>query len=385
MYKLVKNIIKMGLYIHPIVKLRNKAEPQFPDSPDRILLVKTHAIGDTLRITPAIKALRNKYPNAYIALLTGLSSKGIIEGNTDIDELFAFDESALFTPKLMQLIRLIYKMRKGRFDTAFIFQYSALIHLLVLAFGIPYRIGFDRGGSGFSLTHSMPWDVTGERWVGDVFLDIPRFVGAETKDKRINIHISENDIIFADDFLNRNKITHKDILVGIFPGGGKNARDTVYQRRWRIGNYATLIDALVAHYETKIIIFGSSEEERLAFRLKELSHTEIINACGKTNLKQLSALVKRCSLLITNDTSPLHIAIAMDTPTISLFGPSRARAAIEENELHIAIQSKYPCSPCYFNSAFRGCNEPRCMESISINEVIATAEKQLNKFCTRKV
>src|SRR3990167_8704974 len=79
MNKLVKNIIKMGLYIHSIVKLRNKAEPQFPDSPKRILLVKTHAIGDTIMITPSIKALRNKYPNAHIGLLTGLSSMRIIQ------------------------------------------------------------------------------------------------------------------------------------------------------------------------------------------------------------------------------------------------------------------------------------------------------------------
>jgi ADP-heptose:LPS heptosyltransferase len=110
MYKLVNNIVKMGLYIHPIVKLRNKAEPQFPDSPKRILLVKTHAIGDTIMITPSIKALRNKYPNAHIGLLTGLSSMRIIQGNTDIDELLAFDETALFAPKPIEIIKLILKI-----------------------------------------------------------------------------------------------------------------------------------------------------------------------------------------------------------------------------------------------------------------------------------
>jgi lipopolysaccharide heptosyltransferase II len=384
MNKLAKNIIKMGLDIHPIVKLRNKTEPQFPDSPKRILLVKTHAIGDTIMITPSIKALRNKYPNAHIGLLTGLSSMRIIQGNTDIDELLAFDETALFAPKPTEIIKLIHRVRMKKFDMAFIFQYSSLIHLLVKAFGIPFRIGFDKDGSGFSLTRSVSWDITDKRWTGDVFLDIVSLAGAKITDKRLRINISGDDIKFADTFLKSNSVTDKNILVGIFPGGGKNTRDTVYQKRWGIEKYAAIIDMLSAHYNAKIIVFGSSDEETLVSWLIKLSHTEIINICGKTNLKQLSALVKRCFLLITNDSAPLHIAIAMDTPTVSLFGPSRAKTIIEENEKHVAIQSTYPCSPCYCNSIFPGCDQPKCMESISINEVITAIESQLRKHCIGK-
>ena len=384
MYKLVNNIVKILLYIHPIVKLRNKAEPQFPDSPKRILLIKTHAIGDTIMITPAIKALRNKYPNAHIGLLTGLSSMRIIQGNTDIDELLAFDETALFAPKPIEIIKLIRRVRMKKFDMAFIFQYSSLIHLIAMAFGIPFRIGFDRDGSGFSLTRTIPWDIADKRWTGNVFLDIANLVGAEITDKRLRINISVDDIKFADALLKSNSVTDKNILIGIFPGGGKNTRDTVYQKRWGIEKYAAIIDVLSARYDAKIIVFGSSDEETLVSGLVKLSHTEIINTCGKTNLKQLSALIKRCSLLITNDSAPLHIAAAMDTPTVSLFGPSRAKTIIEENEKHIAIQSTYPCSPCYCNSIFPGCDQPKCMESISINEVITAIESQLRKHCIGK-
>ena len=384
MYKLVKNIVKMGSYIHPIVKFRNKAEQQFPDSPKRILLVKTHAIGDTIMITPSIKALRNKYPNAHIGLLTGLSSMRIIQGNTDIDEILAFDETALFAPKPTEIIKLIHRVRMKKFDMAFIFQYSSLIHLLVKAFGIPFRIGFDKDGSGFSLTRSVPWDITDKRWTGDVFLDIASLAGAEITDKRLRINISGDDIKFADAFLKSNSVTDKNILVGIFPGGGKNTRDTVYQKRWGVEKYAAIIDMLSANYDAKIIAFGSSDEEKLISRLIKLSHAEIINACGKTNLKQLAALIKKCSLFIANDSAQLHIAIAMDTPTVSLFGPSRAKTIIEENEKHIAIQSAYPCSPCYCNSVFPGCENPECMEAINIDAVISTVEKQLDKLCLIK-
>ena len=384
MRKLKGNIFKISTYIRPITKLLKNNERQFPDSPGRILLVKTHAIGDTIMITPAIKALRNRYPNAHIGLLTGLSSMKIIQGDTDIDELLAFDESALFSPKPTEIIKLIYRVRMKKFDMAFIFQYSSLIHLLVKAFGVPFRIGFDMDGSGFSLTRSVPWDASGERWTGDVFLDLARLVGAGITDKRLKIYISEGDIKFADDFLKSNRITDKDILVGIFPGGGKNTRDIVYQKRWGIEKYAAIIDMLSANYGAKIIVFGSSDEENLVSGFLKLSRTEIISACGKTNLKQLSALIKKCSLFITNDSAPLHIAIAMDTPTVSLFGPSRAKSIIEENENHIAIQSTYPCSPCYCNSVFPGCEKPECMEAIGIDEVITAVERQLGKLCMIK-
>ncbi len=371
---------KLKRYIFSILGVWKKNECDFPEIPKRILLVKTHAIGDAIMVTPAIKALRNKYPNAHIGLLTGLSSQRIIQGNTDIDELLAFDESALFAPKPTEIIKLIYRVRMKKFDMAFIFQYSSLIHLLVKAFGIPFRIGFDKDGSGFSLTRSVSWEITDKRWTGDVFLDIASLAGAEITDKRLKIHISEDDIKFADAFLKSNRISDRDILIGIFPGGGKNTRDTVYQKRWGVEKYAAIIDMLSANYGAKIIVFGSSDEENLVSRLLKLSHTEIISACGKTNLKQLSALIKKCSLLITNDSAPLHIAIAMDTPTVSLFGPSLASAIIEENEKHIAIQSTYPCSPCYCNSVFPGCEKPECMEAIGMDAVIAAVERQLGKL-----
>lgn len=380
MYGLKRSIIKIGTYIHTVTKLQRETDSQFPDSPGRILLVKTHAVGDTIMITPAIKALRDRYPNAYIGLLTGLSSMRIIQGNADIDELIAMDESALFTPKPIEMIKLILKVRRMKFDMAFIFQYSSFIHLLVKAFGIPIRIGFDKDGSGFSLTRSMPWDVSGERWAGDVFLDIVRLVGAKITDKRLRIHISENDIKFAKDFLESNRVTDKDVLVGIFPGGGKNTRDIVFQKRWGIEKYAAIADMISANYSVKVIVFGSADEEMLVSRLLKLSQTEIINAGGKTNLKQLAALIKKCSLFITNDSAPLHIAIAMDTPTISLFGPSRAKTIIEENRKHVAIQSTYLCSPCYCNSVFPGCKKPGCMEAISIDEVFAVVRSQFDKY-----
>lgn len=357
-----------------------KMEKDLPCSPKRILMVKTHAIGDAILVTPAIRALRNRYPGSEIVLLTGRQPEEIIDGNKDINEILSFDESALFNLNLLKIIKLIKMVRKEHFIMSFIFHYSSLMHLLVLAFGIPYRIGFDKDGTGFSLTHKLPWDNKGEHWTADVSLDLARFVGANTEDKSLKIEISKRDMGFADNLLRDYKICSDDILIGIFPGGGKNPRDIVYQKRWGIEKYATIIDILSARYGAKIIIFGSPNDKKVVSKLINISKTSVINTSGKVNLKQLSALIKKCSLLITNDSAPLHIAVAVDTPTVSLFGPSRARAIVEENEKHIPIQSTYPCSPCYCNSRFPGCDNPQCMEAISCNEVLAIAERQLNKF-----
>lgn len=376
---LINFVFKISSFLFSLIRLLGKKPKKLPDSPERILLIKTHAIGDTIMITPAIRALRKRFSKAYISLLTGRLSKEIIDGNTHINDIISFDESALFAPNVLQIIKLIKRIRENNFDITFIFHYSTFMHLLALAFGIPTRIGYDNEGSGFSLTHKIPWDEKVERWTPDVHLDMVRLTGAEPKNKRLNIEISDDDMKFADDFLKSNQITPKDLLIGIFPGGGKNPRDTVYQKCWGIEKYAHVVDILSAKRKAKIIVFGSQNDINIVSKLTELCETKIINTCGKVKLKQVSALIKQCSLLITNDSAPLHIAVAVDTPTVSLFGPSSAKAILKEDMKHISIQSSWPCSPCYSNKVFPGCCNPECMEAIECDEVLKMAEKQIDR------
>lgn len=357
---------------------------EFLHTPKRILLVKTHAIGDTIMITPAIRALRRQFPQAHIVLLTGRLSQEIMQGNPDIDQILSFDESGIFARHPMAILKLIRRIRREHFDTTFIFQYSSLIHLLVLMFGIPFRIGYDNTGSGFSLTHKVPWEKDGRRWTGDLHLDIARFAGARIEERSLIVEVSQEDTEFVNRFLKQEGAGPDDMLIGIFPGGGKNSRDTVYQKRWSIEKYANIIDVLSVKYQAKIIIFGSRDDRKIASELSGLCRAELINACGRTGLKQLAALIKKCRLFITNDSAPLHIAIAVGTPTISVFGPSRASAVVDKDARHITIQSRYPCSPCYCNSVFPGCKKPRCMDAIGCEEVLAATQVQLNEILTIK-
>jgi len=371
-------ILKIMAYIFSFRGRKDKNEKEPLSSPRRILLVKTHAIGDTIMTTPAIRAVRHRFPRAHISLLTGRLSREVMEGNPDINEILFFDESVLFKPDLAGLLNLIKMVRKKRFHMAVIFQYSPLIHLLVFAFGISWRVGFDNDGSGFSLTQKVPWDKKGERWTSDVHLDLVKSVGAVTNDKRLVVRVSEEHEQFANHFLKDYGVGGCDILIGIFCGGGKNSRDTVFQKRWSIGKYARIMEALSARNKVKMIVFGSQGDVEVISKLAGLSKAAFINAGGKLNLKQLAAVIKRCAVFITNDSAPLHIAIAVDTPSVSLFGPSRARAIVPKSKKHIAIQSSYPCSPCYSNSVFPGCDQPRCMDAIGCEEVLSAVARQLN-------
>lgn len=348
------------------------------------MLVKTHAIGDTILITPAMRALRRRFPSAHIALLTGRLSEEIMRGNPDVDEILPFNESALFGPQPLEVLRLIQRIRKEHFDTAFIFHYSSWIHLLVLMFGIPCRIGYTKDGSGFSLTHKIPWDKQDRRWTADIHLDMAKFVGAPIEDRGLTVKVSEGDKDFADHFLRENEVERHDVLIGIFPGGGKNSRDVVSQKRWGIEKYAHVADVLSAAYQAKIIIFGSQDDEDTALELTRISKLKLINACGKTSLKQTAALLQRCAVLITNDSAPLHMAIAVGTPTVSVFGPSRADSLVDKDAKHITIQSPYPCSPCYCNSVFPGCDKPLCMDAIGCEEVLTAVGRQMNNVLSLK-
>lgn len=347
--------------------------------PQRILLVKTHAIGDTLLTTPAMRGVRKNFSRAYIALLTGKSSAVIVKRNPDIDEIISFDEAILFKPNPMGIGKLIRQVRQRRFDVAFVFQRSFLIHFLVWTFGIHTRIGFDNNGSGFFLTHRVPWDRSASRWTADCHLDLLRFIGAPVEESNLIIELSRKEEDFSSTFLQNNGVFENDVVIGMFPGGGKNSRDTVYEKRWPVENYAEVARWLFSNYDVKILAFGSSGEARLCRTMIEQSQVPVINACGKTTLKQLSALIKRCNLFITNDSAPLHIAVAVGIPTIALFGPTVATVIVPKTDRLLVIKSSYPCSPCYCNSVFPGCDNPGCMGAITTEEVLGAVENELKR------
>lgn len=354
--------------------------------PKKILIVKTHAIGDVLLVTPSIVALKKLFPETRFYALVGKWSCSALEDNPHIEELISYDDNILFNYRIWGILKLIFRIKKENFDWAFIFQPSILIQLLILLSGIPYRIGFDNRGGGGILNKSVPWKINDNRYVALNFLELTKSVGASVSSPHLEFYIPKEAERYAENFLkDYNDILRSGkVIIGLCPGGGVNPRDVVLAKLWPIDKYVKLIMQMIDTLDARFIVFGSHDDNPYVDRLFRYCGPYsdfLVNACLKTNLKQLGAMFKFCKMIITNDSATLHIAVALNIPSLSIFGPTNHYCLIPNDARHYAIQSNVECSPCYHNSPFPGCNRIQCMEEIIVDEVVEIATKHLQKNC----
>ncbi len=333
----------------------------------RILIFRSGALGDVLMTTPLIRSIRKKYPKSHITYLTGNWSKNAVKNNRNIDELITFDDSIIIKKKVWQLLKLISNIRKKKFDTAFILDKSRWFGLLVKFAGVKERIGFDRTGEGRHNTKNTIFE--GEKHEIDYYMDIAKLIDADTKDKSLDFLIPGEDKKFADEFIKKIKDI-KSSIIGIAPGGAKNPGQELAIKRWPIEYYAELADELGKN--ATILIFGGKDDNKIAEKMINLMKAKPVDLTGKLTLEKSVALMKKCKLMITHDSGPMHLAIAADIPTISIFGPTDPkRFGYISKKDKIVTPKNLKCCPCYdIYGSYKKCEDNQCMESIKVNDVL---------------
>lgn len=351
-----------------------------PRDTERIILLLLLPIGDTLFITPAIRAVRQRYPSAHISALVYSSNAGILENNTDLDEL-------LVHPTLQDwrgwsyLAGVLWKIIGGGFDLAL--QFCSAASWLTLASRIPHRTKMRYPFLWWLLpSQGRAWQVV---HATEHYADLVRHLGIPVDDLSHRMPLSETDRARAARFLRQQGVEPGEILVGIHPGG-----EGFYGRkRWNRRGFAQVADALSRDFGVKILLLGGKEEKALTDEVAELMTSEPVNAAGLTTLRETAALAERCALFIGNDSSPLHIAVAMGAPVVGIYGPTNptnyhpflpAREAGFDYEV---VVGKVECSPCFH---FVGgcplwktplCRSCRALEQVQPVEVIGAARNLL--------
>jgi len=157
----------------------------------------------------------------------------------------------------------------------------------------------------------------------------------------------------------------------ICPGGGTNPRDRVPAKRWGAERCATLAAALAAQGRRVLLAGGAGDRTVLRAVAQEAARQGARIETLEPSIPELGGLLARCGLLVTNDSAPLHLGLALGAPTVALFGPTNPRALTPPDARRLkVIESPLPCSPCYSNSLFPGCDNPRCMDAIATDEVL---------------
>jgi len=333
----------------------------------RILIARTDRIGDVLLSTPVIKALRERYPKAYIAMMVSSYAKDIVSGNPYLDKVIVLDKDAEHKGWLRS-IKFIRELKKNKFDLALILHPTNRAHLITFLSGIPKRIGYDRK-LGFLLTdkikHSKQLGLKHEL---DYNLDLLRYLGIEAPDKELFIPIKAESEKWLTEFFKQERINDTDKLLAIHPAA------SCPSKVWPVERFAETADLLAEKHGFKILVIAGPKDLTVAKNLINHLRSVTINLAGKTTVAQLASLLKRCRLLISNDSGPVHIASAVGTPVISIFARNQAGLSPKrwgpvgkkDKVLH-----KAACLECLAHNCKK---EFACLKAISVEDVLAAAD-----------
>lgn len=274
----------------------------------RILILRMGPLGETLLTTPVIRALRGRFPEAYIAYMVAPGREDLVSENPNLDEVITYSVS---------IPKLIYGMAKRSFQMVVILQPTFRLVLHTFLTRIPFRIGFEtNSGKGRLLHVAVPNNINQHEAAR--YLDVVRGIGIEPDNEEPEMFVNPTAQRWADDFLAGVGVSSDLPLLGLNPGSGSESR------RWSREGFAQVGDQLHQKYNAQIFITAGDAEGNLPNDVADLMSCSPVILTGATPM-QLGALLQRCRLYISNDTGPMHMSTAVKTPTIALFGASNPR------------------------------------------------------------
>ena len=286
--------------------------------PRRLLILKACCIGDAVMTTPALTALRAKYPFARIDVAVGRWTRVVYDHYPLIDRVLDIGEMiGGRRPPIMHFLGLARRIADQRYDGVIVMERSFWFALLAVLGNIPIRIGFESGGRGF--THTIPVDVKGVRHEIERYSDLAVAAGARKPDQQMTFDAKTSARATALQIIEANGLTDRPFAL-VHPGGGSNPGMQLLSKRWPIDRFVGIVGRLIETNVRPIAVWGPGEEI-LGRSLQGAGAVPV----GDVSLPVLSALAARASVFVGNDTGPSHIAAASGARTVVIFGPTDER------------------------------------------------------------
>jgi len=330
-----------------------------------LMIRGTNWIGDSVMSLPALRELRRLYPEHHLSLLVTPWVSSLFEGQEIVDEIIPFPSGGLGWRDWIQL-----RGQLAQFHTAVLFQNAFRAAAVTLFSGIPERIGYSTDGRSWLLTRrARPRSKGLRRHQIYYYLDLLYQTGLsplnylEEPDFKPDIHLEAGSkgVQLADQLLKAAGPPSQGPLVILNPGAYYGSA-----KRWFSDRYAALADRLVDEIKADIVLVGSREEQTLAQEIQTIAQHPLKILTGQTSLLSLMGLLSRCDLLVTNDSGPMHLAAAQDTPQIALFGSTDEVATGPFSPKARVLHKHVECSPCLL----RECPiDLRCFSRITVDEV----------------
>jgi len=342
---------------------------------NKILLICLQFIGDSMIFTPVVSGLRQKYSDARIDMLCNTVSYQIFKNNPAIDNFYVWENTPWVTGRLkgwIEFISIMREIRKNKYDCVVLdvsqsaFRYSLIAYLT----GVKIRVGFNREGKGFLNNICPPFDPNVSFLKNN--LNLAHALGVEKVVTKTAFYYSKEDKRKIESLLEGRA---KKTLIVINPGTKRPSK------MWFKERFARLAMELVSRFRAEVIFTGSKKDCTLVEDIISKTRGEnIISLAGKTSIGELGALLDKSDLLISVDSGPVHIAAALDCPTVVLMGAQdKGHYWRIENENSIIIRKELECAGC---RKWR-CWHRKCMEEITVEEVLLAAERLLSRHENR--
>jgi heptosyltransferase-3 len=341
-------------------------------NPQNILVIKLRHIGDVLLSTPVLRALREAYPDARVTMLVNRGTETVLAHNPDITEVLCVEKGSWEAQ-----VKFVRGLRRRAFDCVIDLTDGDRSAAISWATGAPVRVGFNAEHRWRGLLYSAvakPRSTDQHRV--DYDLCALRNLGLDPKPGTPILHVSQAEEQAVETWLQEaGLLSSREPLLLLQPG----ARYPM--KVWPPERFAELADRLADRFACRILLGGDQREREIAEQIARSTRCAPKVVAGKFSLLHFASLVKRCALFVGNDGGAMHIAAAMGTPVVALFGPTYPRRWGPRGGPAQVIYKGLDCRACYHPGCLRG--DDNCMRQISVDEVFGAAGRMLERAIAR--
>jgi lipopolysaccharide heptosyltransferase II len=366
-----------------------------------ILVVKMAGIGDLLLATPALRALRESYPQARIDLLVTPDSAGLLNGWSVIDNIIVLDKYLFDHPKqllthpqnALRLAALWRTLRTGRYDAVLLLHHLTLFfgrlkhQALMRATGAKWRVGLDNG-HGWFLNRRVKDSGFGAMHEAEYALAVAGAIGATTHNRRLEVPLSEQERATARQLVYGDQAPESvpQPIIAMHPGSGGYST----ARRWEPERFARLADTLFHDVGGQLLLMGGPEEADLHQQIIAMmrSTMPVRSLAGKGSIKVAAAVLELVDLFVGNDAGLMHLAVAAGAPTVAIFGLTNHKAwgpytGGTDEQRATVVRLDLPCMPCFYSGHLlgtpEGCATLDCLALLDVDPVAVAARRMLRE------
>ena len=332
--------------------------------PKKILVVKPSSLGDIVHSLPFLNAVKDSFPRAEIHWVVARGLEGLLQGHPMVKKLWVINKDQWKKPKkiketISEVRTLFREFKRESYDIVIDLQGLLRSGLLTKATRAPVRVGFREAREGSRLFYTHKISGGANVHAVDRSMKIAAALGCDTSDVRFPMPL----------YRESEKVQRLKGEMGKYAVIVSSARWKT--KRWpheRFGKLASMLDV-------KSVIVGSQADVRISKEIESLANGKALSMAGKTDLRELIAIIRGARYVITNDSGPMHIAAAFRIPTVAIFGPTNPARTGPYGKHNVIVQAGVSCAPCYK----RSCKSVRCMTDVPVEEVFEAVKTMMSE------